>query len=184
MGNILKSGVRILRPQELRKLIDAIPKNEYKEKFEALLYTGARYVEIQRIYKNPTSFQGNSIHITPDMSKKRKMKYTERYIRLNPQGQRAVMYMLRSRKPYPRNSAWNENLKRWAKRAGIDDQGICPKTTRKTWESYLVTSYSQSLEYIFLSQGHHTLTALKFYLMIPFTDEEKKEIKYFTDGWI
>lgn len=181
MGNILKSGVRILRPSDLSKLIDAIPKNEYKEKFEALIYTGSRYTEIQRLYKNPSWFLGNTVHLK---SHKKKAIHAERYIRLNPQGQRAVTYMLRSRKPYPRNSAWNEDLKRWARRAGLDLEGICAKTTRKTWESYLVTSYPKQLEYIFLSQGHSQMTALKFYLMIPFTEEEKKEIKFFTDGWI
>lgn len=181
MGNILKSGVRIFRPDELRKFIDHIPKNEYKEKFEALLFTGARYTEIKRIYEDPKMFIGSSIHL---ISSKKKAKQRERYIRLNPQGQRAVTYMLRSRKPYPRNSAWNENLHRWAKRANIDEEGICTKSTRKTWECYLAISYPKSLEYVFLSQGHSTLTSLKFYMSVPFDREEIKEIKYFTEGWI
>ena len=181
MKNITKNGIRILRPDELKKLINAIDKIEMRDKFEALLYTGARYVEIQRIYNNPEFFLDDSIHLK---SGKKKAKHTERYIRLNPQGKRAVTYMLRSRKKYPTRAGWNENLKRWSKKAGLDTTGISVKTTRKTWESYLVTSYPKQLEYIFLSQGHSQLTSLKFYLMIPFTNEEKEQIKYYTDGWI
>lgn len=181
MGNILKNNVRILRPWELKQLINAIPKNEYKEKFEALFFSGTRYSEIKRLYNNPSWFMGNTIHLK---AHKLKSVHLERYIRLNQQGQRAITYMLRSRKPYPNNSSWNDDLKRWAKYAGLDIEGICTKTTRKTWESYLVTSYPKQLEYIFLSQGHSQMTALKFYLMLPFTEEEIKEIKFFTDGWI
>lgn len=181
MKNITKNGTRILRPDELKKLVNAIDKVEMRDKFEALLYTGARYTEIQRIYKNPEWFIDDSIHL---QSTKKKAIQKERYIRLNPAGKRAVTYMLRSRKHYPTRAGWNENLKRWARKAGIDEANISAKTTRKTWESYLVTSYPKQLEYIFLSQGHSQLTSLKFYLMIPFTDEEKKQITFYTDNWL
>jgi len=181
MKNITKNGTRILRPQELKKLINAIDKVEMRDKFEAMLFTGARYTEIQKIYENPGWFLDDSIHI---QSKKKRAIQKERYIRLNPQGKRAVTYMLRSRKKYPSRAGWNENLKRWSKKAGLDETGISAKTTRKTWESYLVTSYPKQLEYIFLSQGHSQLTSLKFYLMIPFTKEEKEQIKFYTDNWI
>lgn len=181
MKNISKNGTRILRPDELKKLINAIDKEEMRDKFEALLYTGSRYTEIQKIYKNPLWFLDNSIHLE---STKKKAIQKERYIRLNPVGKRAVTYMLRSRKPYSNRDGWNKNLIRWSKKAGLDTKGISAKTTRKTWESYLVTSYPKQLEYIFLSQGHSQLTSLKFYLMLPFTNEEKEQIKFYTDDWI
>jgi hypothetical protein len=181
MNIIMKNGTRILRPFELKSILCSIPKDEMRDKFEALFYTGARYSEIIEIYQNPKCFLDNSILV---QSSKKKAIHTERYIRLNDPGKRAVSYMLRCRKPYPTRAGWIEDLKRWATIAGIDPKGINCKTTRKTWESYLVSTYPKSLEYIFLSQGHSQLTSLKFYLMIPFTDEEKKEIIFYTDKWI
>ena len=178
---ILKVKTRIFRPFEVRKLIDAIPKNEYKDKFEALLYSGARYSELRWLYKHPKAFVGSSIKIP---SFKKKARHNERYIRLNHLGQRSINYFLRAKRNFPCHEVWVENLLRWAKKAGLDTTGISIRPTRKTWESWLVTQYPQQLEYIFLSQGHTQMTALKFYLMIPFNDLDKREINFFTDGWM
>ena len=172
---------RILRPHEVRSLINAIPKNEYKDKFEALLYTGARYTEMQQLYEHPPWFMGNSIKMK---SSKPKAKHKERYIRLNSQGQRVITYFLRAKKNLPHYVVWGENLKRWAEEAGLDSTGISIKSTRKTWESWLVSTYPKQLEYIFLSQGHTMMTALQYYLMIPFTKEDIEEMKFYTEGWI
>ena len=48
---ILKSGIRVLRPGEAKMLMASIPKIEYKVMFQALLYTGLRYIEAQRLTK-------------------------------------------------------------------------------------------------------------------------------------
>jgi len=182
MKPILKGKTRILRPAEVREIINAISKPEYKDKFEALLYTGCRYTELRWLYKHQKHFKDSSIHI-PKF--KPKSLYSERYIRLNPNGARAVQYFLRSDKNLPADYVtWIENLNRWAITAGIDPEGITTKTTRKTWESWLVTKYPNQLPYVFLSQGHTEMTALKFYLMIPFTEEDKKQMEYYTGGWI
>jgi len=183
MGNlIIKNNTRIFRPGEIEKIIEAIPKQEYKVKFEALLFSGARYTEMQWLYKHPKFFDGNTIKMP---KRKPKQIYDERYIRLNSHGKRAVSYFLRSKKNLPSDYAtWIENLHRWCDIAGVEKDGVSTKSTRKTWESWLVTMYPKQLEYIFLSQGHNTLTALKFYLMIPFTQEDINNIKYYTDGWI
>lgn len=177
---IIKGDTRILRPWEFRKLVDAIPKNYHKDQLETLLYTGMRYHELQRLYNNPQWLVSNSIKMH---SGKPKSVYPERFIRLNPQGLRSVTYFLRGKK-LPNYSTWDENLKRWAKYADLDPTGISIKTTRKTWESWLVTSYPNQIEYIFLSQGHDSTTALKFYLMIPFYPQDKQDMKFYTDGWI
>jgi hypothetical protein len=178
---ILKGKTRIFRPSEVRKLIDAIPKNEYKDKFESLLYSGARYSEMKWLYEYPRAFIGNSIKIP---SFKKKARHNERYIRLNHLGQRSINYFLRAKRNLPCHEVWMENLHRWAKKAGLDTTCISIRSTRKTWESWLVTQYPQQLEYIFLSQGHTQMTALKFYLMIPFNDEDKRKMKFYTDGWM
>lgn len=179
---ILKNKVRILRPWEFKKIVGAIPKHEYKDKIEALLYTGARYSEMRALYKRPQWLQSTTIKMP---KRKKKAMYNERYIRLNPQGHRAVTYFLRSEKNFPEHTiSWKENLQRWAVKAKLDPVGLSVKTTRKTWESWLVTKYSKQLEHIFLSQGHTQMVALKYYLMIPFTNEDKEDMKYYTDGWI
>ncbi len=172
---------RILRPCEARMLIDAIPKNENKDKFEALLYTGARYSELKWLYDNPKMFADKTIKI---FSTKGKAVHTERYIRLNTSGQRAVNYFLRAKRNLPHYTVWDENLKRWARMANLDPTGISIKTTRKTYESWLVTGYPKKLDFIYLSQGHTKMTALDFYLMLPFTEIDMEEMKFYTDGWI
>ena len=179
--NILKNGVRILRPQEFKQLIEAIPKLDHKDKLEALLYTGCRYTELQWLYKNKRNFDGTTI-LMP--STKPEARHKQRYIRLNNNGKRAVTYFLRSKTNLPAHPGWDENLIRWCKKAGIDPTGICCKTTRKTWEAYLATSYPNNFQHIFLSMGHTDRVSLEYYMMLPFNAEEIEQIKFYTEGWI
>lgn len=179
---LFKNAVRILRPDELKKLMDAIPKAIDRMKFEAMFYTGCRYVEMKLLLKHPEFLIDNSIKMNTN---KKRSTVKERYIRLNENGVRAVKILLKQNARMPETTGgWNRNLKRWGKLAGIDPSYLCAKTTRKTWESYLVMSYMHSLEFIFLSQGHSQMTSLRHYLMLPFTDKEKEQIKYYTQGWI
>lgn len=181
---ILKGNTRIFRPKEIDLLIQNIPKQEYKDKFETLLYTGARYAEMKWLYKHPKAFDGKTIKIPTNLFKPKAI-HSERYIRLNLHGQRAVGYFLRGSKNLPADYVtWRSNLRRWCGMADIDPTGVGAKATRKTWESWLVSQYTKQLEYIFLSQGHSSLTALKFYLMLPFDEEDMSRMKYYTDGWI
>lgn len=183
MGNlyILKGGVRIFRPCEVKRLIDSIPKVEYKDKFEALLYTGARFNELKWLYTHKNAFDGEVIHMP---SLKPSSRYSERYIRLNANGKRAVSYFLRGKRNLPSHPGWEANLRRWCVKAGIDPVGVSCKSTRKTWESWLVTMYPNNVYQIFLSQGHTDKVALEYYLMLPFSDDDKKEMRYYTDGWL
>ncbi len=140
---ILKGKTRIFRPCEIRKLIDAIPKNEYKDKFEALLYSGARYSEMKWLYEHPRAFIGSNLRIP---SFKKKSIHNERYVRLNHLGQRSINYFLRAKRNLPCHEVWAENMLRWAKKAELDTTCISIRSTRKTWESWLVTQYPQQLE--------------------------------------
>ena len=178
---ILKNGVRILRPSEFKKLIEAIPKMEHKDKLEALLYTGCRYTELQWLYNNQKAFDGSTI-LMPSM--KPEARHKERYIRLNNNGRRAVTYFLRSKRNLPDHPGWDENLIRWCKKAGLESTGVCCKTTRKTWEAWLATSYPNNFQHIFLSMGHTDKVSLEYYLMLPFNDVEREEIMFYTEGWI
>ena len=58
---ILKNGIRILRPSEIKILTETIPKIDLKDKFEALLYTGCRYTELRWLYKHQNAFQNQTI---------------------------------------------------------------------------------------------------------------------------
>lgn len=54
-----------------------------------------------------------------------------------------------------------EDLRRWTLRAKLDPIGLSPKTTKKTWESWLVTSYPHIAYDVFLSQGHTEMTSVR-----------------------
>jgi len=179
--NIYKTGVRIFRPCEIKKLIEAIPKGEFKDKFEALLFTGMRYEEMRWLFKHKDAFTGETIHL---ISTKIKALHKERYVRLNNNGKRAIERFLRSKRNLPTRDGWNQNLLRWAKLAGIDTDGISSKSTRKTWESWLVSTYPDKAILIFLSIGHSDKVSMEYYLMLPFSEKDKEDMKYFTDGWI
>lgn len=175
-----KSFVRIFRPGEYELLIDAIPKHENQTKFDTLLFTGMRYKEVQALFKNPKWFDGNTIHI---ISTKKKAKQLDRWVFLNREGKTAVRYFLRGKTNLPAYSTWNEDLKRWCTIAGISTEALSVKTTRKTWESWLISTHSDKVFNICLSQGHSELTSLRHYANLPFSKEEKEKIKKYTDGW-
>jgi integrase len=174
------NNVAVFRPREIHKLLRAIPKNVNRERFEALLYSGCRYSELREIHKKLGRLDQNAIKVK---NTKALVKEKFRFVQLNNQGMRAILYYINSQKPLPGYSAWDENLKRWCKKAGIDPTGVCASSTRKTWESWLVTTYPEQIERIFISQGHSRFIALKHYLAFPFTPEDKKEMLYFVDGW-
>ena len=181
---ILLHGTRILRPLEATELINAIPKRKYEIQFKALLFTGARYIEIQRFFKHAEWFDGKFIHLPAMAIKKAKRKQRERWIRLNPLGREVIKSFLSLDENLPTKQAYNQNLKRWALQAGFNSAGLSAKTTRKTWESWLVFYYPDKLANIVLSQGHTALTSIQHYLNMPFTNEDKEEMKEFVEGWI
>ena len=178
---IIKTGVRLLRPWEFKKIYDVIPKIDLKDKFEALLYSGCRYSELKWLYKHPENFKSN-ILIIP--SSKKEARHKERYVRLNTNGQRAITYFLRSKRNLPAFNGWDENLIRWCNKANLDAKGICCKSTRKTWECWLATMYPNNLQQIFLNQGHTERISLEYYLMVPFNEQDKKDMRFYTEGWI
>ena len=177
---IIRGGVRILRPHELTKLINAIPKMGHRIRFETLLYTGCRYAELVWLHKHPEAFDGKSIEMP---STKTEAKRKQRSIRLNLSGQRTVLLFLRDGKGLPSQSVWDRNLIRWAKKAGIDPKKISSKTTRKTWESWLVTMYPTMFTQIILSQGHTRETSMETYLGLNFYEQDKKDMPFYTAGW-
>jgi len=182
---ITVKNVRVLRPWETKKLIDAIPNKSQRLKFEALLYSGMRYIETNRLLEKPQMFEpgNNRIHLDSYAIRKKKIKIKERYVILSPVAKRVIESYIETNKPLPTYDVWRDNLKRWAKDAGIEPGRLGPKTTRKTWESWLVTYYPHFTNHIFLSQGHNALTALNHYVTLPFNETDKNQMKEFVYGW-
>jgi len=179
---IFKGGIRIMRPHEMTALLHAIPKFIHRNRLQALLYTGCRYTELQWLFNHRNALKGNSI-LMP--STKPEARHKERYIRLTQNGVRAVKDFLNSKKNLPTHQTWDENLKRWCTQAGIDPKGVSSKFTRRTWEAWLFTQYGEKHKLdIFLSMGHTEKVAMEFYLMLPFSDEDKSAMHLYTDGWL
>ena len=182
---ITRNGVRIFRPDECKRFIAAIPKPEYRTMFQALLYSGMRYVEMKRLWKHPNWFDGEFINLPREAVFKQKRSQLERSVTLNPQGRMAIEFYLRNKKcQLPSWQGWHENLTRWAENAHLDPIGMSAKTTRKTWESWLVFYYPNRIANIVLSQGHILVTSLQHYLNMPFNSEDKLLMREFVQGWI
>ena len=181
---ILKVGVRVLRPKEFKALLSGCPKPEYRTMLQAMLYTGMRYIEMQRFKKYPSWFDGEFIHLPRMADRKVKRTQRERWVRLNQVGKTIIEYFINLKKPLPTYQSWSMNLKCWAKRSGLNTPGLSAKCTRKTWESWLVYYYPQHLPHILLSQGHNSLTSIQHYMNIPFTETDRIEMRNYVEGWI
>ena len=182
MKPIIKSRVRILRPNEYEQLRLNISL-EKQTQLDVLLLGGMRYVEAQRLQKNPEWFDGNFIHLPEGAQKKKKRKQRERWIRLNPLAKAKIPYFFEG-KLLPNINSWNFWLKRVGEKSGIGSKGLSAKTTRKTWESWLAFYYPSQISLIFLSQGHTDLVSLQHYLNMPFLESDKVEMKNWVEGWI
>lgn len=178
---IIKNGTRILRPHEVTKLLSAMKMNDHKICFETLLQTGTRYEEGRWIQRNKKCFDGNAIMI-PSM--KKQARHKDRFIRLTPKGKEIMNYFFGVKRKLPTYVTWDENLRRWAIQAGLDPRGISVKCTRRTWEAWLITQYPDNAQQIFLSQGHTENVAMEYYLMLPFDQKDKEDMKRWTDGWL
>ena len=171
--------VRIFRPSEILDIRKQMKLTE-KTNFDMSLLMGARYLECKRIQCHPEWYDGNFIHL---QEHKVKRVTPQRFIRLSTRGKNTIPYFFGNEKMLPSVQAWDVKLHRWAALAGLTCEGVTARSLRKTYESWLVISYPESLALIFGSQGHTELTALKHYLNMPFTDDEKKEMVEWVGGW-
>jgi integrase len=180
---IIRTGVRILRPNEWDALLQAVTKKRHKTMLQTLLYTGMRYIELQRFQEYPSWFQSEFIHLPKIADRKVHRTQPERWVRLNPQGRIVVEYFLQLDEELPAYQNWRDNMRRWAISAGIDPEGMGVKTTRKTWESWLMFYYPNFMADITLSQGHDTVTSIQHYLNMPFTEVDHIQMKNYVEGW-
>ena len=177
--------VRVLSPFDYDKIISNIDKDYLRTIFNVCFWSGMRYVEVQRLYNHPEWLmrERNSILLPREAQKKVKRAAPERYIHpIPPQMVSELPYFFKNRQP-PVAKVWSENLKRWADKSGLGTEGIVPKTTRKSIESWMYVA-GMAMNTICLRQGHDSLTSLNHYQALPFTEAEKIEIKRRLAGWM
>lgn len=182
---ILKTGTRILRPDEYEQLKAHIPKQDHRTILDCLLYTGMRYVEVERFRNHPDWHDPatQSIHLPREASRKRKRTQPDRYVYLSAQGTLTIPYFFNVNRKITQAKIWSMNLKRWGAQAGLDPTGLNARCTRKTWESWLCAANPEMIPYIAMSQGHTQVTAMRHYLNLPFTRADLEKIRIYTAGW-
>ena len=181
---IMRMGVRILRPSEYEAILEGCTKKRHRTMLQTLLYTGMRYIELQRFQEYPSWFSGEFIHLPHLLAEKKVMRtQPERWVRLNQQGKMIVEYFLQIKEPLPAYQNWRDNMRRWARTAKIGDMGMGAKTLRKTWESWLMFYYPGFMADITLSQGHDTVTSIQHYLNMPFNELDHMQMKNYVEGW-
>jgi integrase len=179
MEAILKNGVRILRPEEYGQLRGTL-KTEQQLLLDGMLLTGMRYAELSALVGHPEWLEGQFIKTH---SHKTETRFKDRWIRLSDYGRMVLPNFIKNAR-LPSRQSLDETLKRWAIKAHLDPKGICCKTFRKTWESWLVFYYPSHHLEIATRQGHTSTTQLEYYLDMPFSQEDRYKMKMWIDGWI
>jgi integrase len=176
--------IRKLTPREYKKIRTAVLKDRHKNILDILLITGMRYAELLRLYENHSwySEKNNLIHLPEQTQKKVKRRQLERTIHPLPS---MFGYMFRdfigTHRP-PAETAWNKDLQRWAITAGINPYGLSAKTTRKTLESWCITAGVLEST-VCLRQGHDSLTSMRHYQGLAFSEDDIRDIKKQLEDW-
>ena len=186
MSDILLNQTRVLTPDEVSRMTEQMSGN-HSILFLAQLYTGMRYEEFKRFSVHPEWYDKDRklIRLTREAIRKQKVVQKERSVMLSNPGNFVITHMLKVRKGLyvPQRASWNESLKGYAVKAGINPAGITGKMLRKTWESWLFTTRPQMAQFILSSQGHTSGICIGHYLGIGFTSAEKVEIEKHIIGW-
>jgi len=180
---LIKNNVRILRPSEYKLIHRNLMKRHHKIFLDTLLFTGMRYVEAQRLQKNPDWFDEEFIHM-PNEKYFAKRRQMDRVIKLTPRARQLMPFFLESKKKLPTKQTWGENLKRWAKNVQLNPIHLCAKTSRKTFESWLLFYYPNNMYQVASSQGHTSTVSLGHYMNVGLTEEDRIIMKEFVEGWL
>lgn len=170
--------VRILTSSEYDKLRSVILQERHKILLDVLLITGMRYVEVVRLWHNPKWYNEsrNIIHLPQEAQRKSKRSQQEITIHPLPTMFNYVLKNFWAAREPPSESSWNRYLRKWAQMTGIAPYGLSAKTTRKTLESWCV-SCGMEVTTVCLRQGHDSLTSMRHYQGLAFSDEELNDIK-------
>lgn len=183
---------RILTPAEADAIRTVISKPSSRKLFDLLLFTGLRLSEVKQLRDNPAIFDRDRRTIAIK-STKTEATQKGRNVCLSDIGVMAVEAYLTFPTVPSGPHVWQSNLIRWAKRAGLqpipgkehtaNPAGITVRTTRKSWESWLLAARPDLFPFVVLSQGHNEMMAIKHYLNISFTQAEREAIKEKVVGW-
>ena len=181
-GLVTADGTKVLNVEEYDKFLLAIPER-MRAIFEVNSITGMRYVEIQRLYDNPSWYlrDRNQIVLPKEAQKKVKQKLVKRTVDKLPYVFPYIFEKFVAGPRPPDRTSWNRDLARWSKKAGIEPK-VGPKTPRKTIESWMLKSGINEYE-IYSRAGHDPVTSLKHYQSLSFTDYELRDIKKRLTEW-
>ena len=190
---LISNGSRVLTPEEVSSIRRVISKPSNQALFDLMIYSGLRLEEVRQLVDCPGIFDEERGSIVIRSGKAKATQKTRNVI-LSDKGVEAVRAFLQAPKMPATSSAWQTNLIRWSKIAGISPlpdrsgeggnvYGITVRTSRKTWESWLITAYPNRAVEIAMSQGHTESIAIKHYLNCNFTKEEKSGILDEVHGW-
>lgn len=180
--HIIKQGTRILMPSEYEKL-RAVMNQKYQIVCDAMLLTGLRPVEFERMEKSWYRAPRRCLELPIGACLKEKCTYKERTVLLSLPGCDAVDAYLNSDFEKPGKVSMRDTLKRYAITSGIGDDGITGKCFRKTLDSWLVACYESRYPSIAASMGHDIETILTHYLGIafPMAETELMKTKYLVE---
>ena len=180
----LNGEIRILTPSEYHRLREAIPKDIHKTVLDVLLITGMRYIEMIRLYENQIWYneKRNIIHLPEEAQLKHKRRQLKRTIHPLPSMFHYTMKEFFNGRHPPVESNWNRGLRKWAEAAGINPYGVSAKTTRKTIESWQIAAGVLEST-VCLRAGHDSLTSMRHYQGLCFSDEELRDIKKQLSDW-
>lgn len=176
--------IRILTPKEYQALKAEILKDSHKTILDILIITGMRYSELLRLYDNPAWYneKNNVISLPEEAQKKHKRRQLERIINPLPaMFDHMIKDFLQARRP-PLEATWNKNMQRWGMYAGINPYGLSVKTTRKTIESWCIAAGVLEST-VCLRQCHDSLTSMKHYQGLGFSEDELRDIKKQLTSW-
>ena len=170
--------ILILRPREYREIVKQCDRR-HQIIFSCLLLTGMRYQELVRFRQHREWYDDKQFIHLPAGLGERKVKRTdpERWIRLSYMGRQAIESLFDVQLPSI------QSLNQYVKYT-FSIPHFSMKTFRKTYESWLVFYFDGKERQIAQSQGHDTWTQFEHYLNLPFTEEDKLEMKEFVEGWI
>ena len=135
-------------------------------------------IKTGRLYDHPEwySENRNQIRLNEEAQKKVKRKAKERTIDLLPSTLPYILDQFFNGSAPPDIDTWNQNLKRWAVKTDFNPFGISAKTTRKSIESWMLSSGVPPFK-VYQRQGHDPETSLYHYQGLSFTDLEMDQIK-------
>lgn len=180
------TAVRAFTPAEVDALKMAIKQQHHRTLFNILLWTGMRYVEAKRLHEHPEYVLRTRgyIDLPLDVERKLEGKRTppRRQIPIPQQISGDLDIFFQNQAP-PTIQVWGKNLKRWADQAGIGSEGVSPKSTRKTIESWMIV-IDMPINKVCLRQGHDSVTSMGYYQNMAFTYDEIAEIKRRLASWM